>query len=380
MNGKGWLVLAAAATALLAGGAGLHAKKTGEPAAPPTSQPQPAARAASLADPRGAFYVGTVGDQPVQMSLLKTAKGLAGAYYFEKTGLPRELLGSFVDDEGRAVLRERSSSKVAGRYVVRPGNQFEGTLALSYWRFKGKWIGDDQTQLPFFLTKVATYVAARDNDFHCTASSLYPVLSGETAAIREINRTIRDQMDRRRAEFLKEQAKDCRDLAKDQILPTGIFEHSDICTVRCVHPGLVSLLREMSEYTGGAHENTTYTSLNWRIENGKAIPFELEHLFREKSDWVKKIAQEACLDLKRQKATWYMDGDPKKTEVPLETLQVFYLTPQGITFVFDPYAAGSYAEGAYRVMLPWSKLKDVVDPDGPVKYLLVPAPTSQPGQ
>lgn len=389
MKGKGWIIgmAMAAVAAVLTTGAGAQVKrKLGLFGVPAPTQPkvtsQPDSRPASLADPQGAFYVGTIGESAVQMSLLKTDKGLAGAYYFEKDGIPRSLSGKVDPEEGQAILSELSARKAGSRYVVRPDNRFEGTLAMTYWRFKGLYTPAGQPPVPFFLKKAATYVAARDNDYHCTAQSLYPVLTGETAAIREINRTIRNRMDKDRTEFLKVQAKECRDLAKDGNLPSGPFERIDTCTVRCFRPGLVSLLREEYEFAGGAHGNTTYTALNWQIEGGKATPFGLENLFREKSDWVKKIAQAVCQDLKRQKASNYMDGDPKKTEVPLEQLQTFYLTPQGITFVFDPYVAGCYAEGTFRVMLPWSKLEDLLDKNGPANHLRAPAsvPASAPAR
>ncbi len=48
----------------------------------------------------------------------------------------------------------------------------------------------------------------------------------------------------------------------------------------------------------------------------------------------------------------------------------------GLIIHFDPYAVDCYAAGMYQVEIPWSELKDLIDPKGPVSLLhLMPKST-----
>lgn len=41
----------------------------------------------------------------------------------------------------------------------------------------------------------------------------------------------------------------------------------------------------------------------------------------------------------------------------------FYFSPNGVSFVFAPYAIGSYAEGEITLTLPWEIARDILNPD-----------------
>lgn len=55
------------------------------------------------------------------------------------------------------------------------------------------------------------------------------------------------------------------------------------------------------------------------------------------------------------------------TEYRLRSDGVAFVTlPGGIGFIFSRYEVGSYAEGDYRVVVPYSRLASVIRTDGPL--------------
>jgi hypothetical protein len=42
------------------------------------------------------------------------------------------------------------------------------------------------------------------------------------------------------------------------------------------------------------------------------------------------------------------------------------ITKKGLWITFDPYQVAAYAAGPQTVLVPYSALKDIIKPDGPV--------------
>lgn len=97
-------------------------------------------------------------------------------------------------------------------------------------------------------------------------------------------------------------------------------------------------------YSGGAHGNYNYRYFNINLKNKKQLLLSdvvkdtklVEKVFFEE---IRKIYGR---DLKAEGYTL-----PKSFEV----------TPTGLRFVYDPYDAGSYAEGAMNAFIPFTKIK-----------------------
>ncbi len=67
-------------------------------------------------------------------------------------------------------------------------------------------------------------------------------------------------------------------------------------------------------------------------------------------------------DLKKQGASWPPKTDPEAVET------TFTFSPSGVTFHYPPYAVGSYAEGYYRVLVPFTILRRSLDKTGPLAH------------
>ena len=61
----------------------------------------------------------------------------------------------------------------------------------------------------------------------------------------------------------------------------------------------------------------------------------------------------------------YEDGEAAAFEA-LKEDATFYPAEAGLVFIFDPYQVGSFAEGYYVVLIPYSQLRGIINPNGPL--------------
>lgn len=130
---------------------------------------------------------------------------------------------------------------------------------------------------------------------------------------------------------------------------------------------LVSFRRTWFESTGGAHPNHGSSGVLWDTAARRTI--EPAALFIAGNDAA--IQKALCDGLKAAKAE-KMPGEDLSQDTwgcPEWRKSKFALTPSteagklgGLTFLFDPYEVGSYAEGDYEVTLPWTVFKAVLAP------------------
>ena len=131
---------------------------------------------------------------------------------------------------------------------------------------------------------------------------------------------------------------------------------------------LLSLIREEGSYAGGAHPNSSTTTLLWDKQTGREAPSTV--LFPTAAAHP-DLERRLCDALKAEKAerggveltgeTW---SCPKWKDVQLA------LAPSatkgdagGVTALFSPYEVGPYAEGSYEITLPASAVRAAVAPD-----------------
>ena len=52
-----------------------------------------------------------------------------------------------------------------------------------------------------------------------------------------------------------------------------------------------------------------------------------------------------------------------------DNYKAWAITKKGLWITFDPYQVAAYAAGPQYVLVPYSALKDIIKPDGPVAAL-----------
>jgi hypothetical protein len=121
-----------------------------------------------------------------------------------------------------------------------------------------------------------------------------------------------------------------------------------------------------SYYQGAAHPNSYSDVINYDLKNGKQL--KLGDLFKPGSKYLQALANYSIADLKKQsKDKGLIDGEIENGAAPVaKNYQSWIITKKGLGITFDAYQVGPYAAGPQFVMVPYSALKDVINPEGPI--------------
>lgn len=127
---------------------------------------------------------------------------------------------------------------------------------------------------------------------------------------------------------------------------------------------LVSLWQSASEYTGGAHPNTTYGAILWDADANQRI--QPAALFADPDnlsalDTALCRAINAARQARTGEASALAVGSASDWACPRAIETAFVLEPSrvegkagGLVFLINPYVVGPYAEGPYSVVVPQS--------------------------
>jgi len=119
-------------------------------------------------------------------------------------------------------------------------------------------------------------------------------------------------------------------------------------------------------YTGGAHPNTNYAFFNL-VDTGRGpIPLKLQDTLAPGVRSRDVLDTLVLAEVNEIKAKRKLD---LLTSIPAEYADRFVVEPAGITWRFEPYVLGAYAEGPYSVTLSWQTLRAVLNPNGPLRGL-----------
>jgi hypothetical protein len=125
--------------------------------------------------------------------------------------------------------------------------------------------------------------------------------------------------------------------------------------------GVLSVQIDVDSYSAGAaHPGHRTEVLNYVLATGRLV--SLSELFRSGSNYLQVIADYCVLDLKRRDALVFEEG-------ALPTPQAYRnwnLQTGGLLITFDEYQVAPYAAGPQTVLIPYSVLRDILDPAGPL--------------
>ena len=123
---------------------------------------------------------------------------------------------------------------------------------------------------------------------------------------------------------------------------------------------LLSILFDVSIYTGGAHPNTVHIPLNFDLNAGKTLTYN--DIFKPGMDAVSTLSAIATDELTRTNRLMFPEG----AEPRPENYQVWNFDFNGLLITFDQYQVMPYAAGPQTVAIPYYELKDDLKPDSPL--------------
>ena len=124
-------------------------------------------------------------------------------------------------------------------------------------------------------------------------------------------------------------------------------------------PSLWSYAMDVYEYTGGAHGNRYLLIQNYDLQTGDAVS-EQDLFIDDYYEQLKTLLLEALIaqtDEAETKKDLRRLGYSVVDVVPNEN---FYVTPEGITYVYNPYEIAPYAMGCIQISLPWDSVRHLL--------------------
>ena len=357
---------------------------------PPSTAPRAQASASVQLDPSqgGAtpvaqtkHFKGSIGSSlDLQMKLVRTGDQLAGSYFYEKVGTRIDLRGN-VDKNGNLTLEEfdksgKQTGLFKGLWAV-DANDGLITLAGNWSKPPGEKDSDKKTAFsvheePIAFTGdvdlVAKQIKESNKKLMYEIDARYPQLTGgSNPSFEKFNSVVRAPVMKEVAGFKKAMAPE----EGEDLRPEGSMG-SDLnisYEVALAQDDLISVGFSIgSYYQGAAHPNSFSEVLNYDLKNGKQL--KLSDLFKPGAKYLQAISTYCIAELKKQMKAPDGTVDNESIEsgaAPLaKNYQSWTITRRGLGINFDAYQVGPYAAGPQFVLVPYSALKDVINPEGPI--------------
>ena len=361
-------------------------KNSTSPAAPPTTQPSPVAQldhsqggATVLAETK--HFKGSIGTSlDLQMKLVRTGDQLAGSYFYQKVGARIDVRGN-VDKDGNLTLDEFDpSGKQTGVFKgIWTVDQKDGLITLAgNWSKPASEKGSDKKtafsvhEEPITFTGdvdlVAKQIKENNKKLNYQIAAQYPQLSGgNNPNLEKFNQAARAAVTKKVAGFKKDMTPEAGENTEETRPEDSMGSDLTISyTVVLAQDDLVSVEFEVSSYfQGAAHPNSYSETFNYDLKNGKQL--KLTDLFKPGAKYLQAIANYCVADLKKQATEKGLMAEEieKGAAAKADNYQGWTITKRGLGIYFDPYQVGPYAAGPQFVLVPYSDLKDLINPEGP---------------
>jgi hypothetical protein len=353
-------------------------------AAPPANAATPApelshSQGGNTPAPQTRYFKGSIGSSlDLQMKLVRTGDQLAGSYFYQKIGTRIDLRGN-VDKDGNLTLEEfdkggKQTGVFKGIWQVEAS---DGLISLAgNWSKPASEKGSDKKtafslhEEPIAFTGdvelVSKQIKESDKKLMYEVEAQYPQLTGgNNPNFEKFNQTARGLVTKKVAGFKKDVAPQ----EGEEPRPEGSMgSNLNVAyTMVLAQDDLISMKFDVgSYYQGAAHPNSYSDVVNFDLKNGKAL--KLSDLFKPGSKYLQAIANYAIGDLKKQaNEKGLIAGEIENGAAPLaKNYQSWNITKKGLGITFDAYQVGPYAAGPQFVMVPYSALKDMINPEGSI--------------
>lgn len=331
------------------------------------------------------FFKGSIGSAlGLQMKLVREGEKLSGSYFYQKSGKKIDVRGS-VDAGGNVTLEEfDSSGKQTGVFKGTWKQGADGSIEIA-----GNWTkpaGDKKTafalqQEPIEFSNgveiVARQIKEKNKKLKYEVDAEYPQLTGSVDPnFEKFNQNVRSLINRSVGQFKKENVPAPQSESTPEVanVPADESIGSDISigyTVVLAKDDLISIEFAMSSYFAGtAHPNSSTDVMNFDLKNGKLL--KLADLFVPGSKYLQKLSTNCVQSLEKEAKKQGSNGMLDESWVArgagpdLKNYNSWTISKQGLEITFDPYQVAAYAAGPQHVVVPYSALKDIVKPDGPL--------------
>lgn len=331
--------------------------------------------------PQTKYFKGSIGSSlDLQMKLVRTGDQLAGSYFYQKIGTRINLRGN-VDKDGNLTLEEfdpagKQTGLFKGIWTV---NATDGLINLvgNWSKPPGEKGSDKKTAFSVHEEPIAftgdveigsKQIKESNKKLMYEIAAQYPqITGGNNPNFEKFNQAARVSVTKKVAGFRKDVQPEGEETEEPR--PEGSMG-SDLSVsydVVLAQDDLVSIKFDVgSYYQGAAHPNSYSDVLNYDLKNGKQL--KLSDLFKPGAKFLQAIATYCIADLKKQAQAKGLLEDQIESgaAAKADNYQSWTITKRGLGITFDAYQVGPYAAGPQFVLVPYSTLKDLINPEGPV--------------
>ncbi len=187
----------------------------------------------------------------------------------------------------------------------------------------------------------------------------YPIFSGQGVLKEYVNQQLQTVAEERFNCFVQEE------VASEEIWDDECTISYDLFPVY-QSPSLISVFG--SNFQGkGSHGCTYYEGNNFWQKGDRVVKLILDDLFVRGSGYRPFLLQ-CCENYFKASGYGYYSSLPESPpQLESQDLDIFILTSKGLMIVFRAYRVGGWADGPDTVLIPYEKLKQFIDPLGPLK-------------
>ena len=307
-------------------------------------------------------FRGNIGGHPIEMKLRREGESLSGTYAYDGKDQSLTLKGR-IDSQGKLVLQELDAKgKQTGQF---DGQYSEQSLEGPNATIEGKWLPPDGknessvylTEQPVEFINSLRIVPKVIKEPRLGINAVYPQLTGSNdKAVAEFNH---------RVSALIEKA--VSDYRGDGSSADHHYYTTDY-NVLLATGDLISVEINEDAFTDGAHPNSYHYTLTYDLRAGREL--SMDALFKQGTDYKKAIRQYSANNMNERIRKEY-ETDGKQTDegprfsaedAELESWSSWAMSRQGV-FVY--YNLPNVVAALDRVFIPYSALKDFINPNGP---------------
>ena len=335
-------------------------------------------------------FKGSIGETlGLQMKLTRNGDQLAGSYFYQKVGTSIDLKGT-IDKDNNVNLEEIGpGGKQTGLFKGTWTTDIEDGLAT----LAGNWSkpnGEKKTtfslhEVPIELTggvELANkQLREKNKKLNYEIEVAYPqatVTGLPDNRFDKFNQEVKNLVNKQVNAIKKDAADSAKEAAKDAASPGAAQEETpsmppnslDISySIALARDDLISVEFELSNYeSGAAHPHSYSQVLNYDVKAGRVL--KLSELFNPGAKYIQLISAYCIKDLQRQSKNKDSMLDEQTIQSgagpDAQNYDSWTITKKGLEITFDPYQVAAYAAGPQSVVVPYSALKELIKPDGPL--------------
>ena len=323
------------------------------------------------------YFKGSIGSAlGLQMKIAREGERLTGSYFYQKIGTKIDLKGT-IDKNGSVTLEEfDSGGKQTGVFkgIWKPDE--DGLISIA-----GNWtkpnsekktafsLHEEPIELSSGVEIAAKQIKEANKKLKYDIDAEYPKLTGSlNPNFDKFNQEVKNLVSRKTSEFKKEMTGPETETPPAE----SMGSHLGIgYTIALAKDDLISIEFDVeSYYKGAAHPNSSSYVVNFDLKNGK--PLKLGDLFKPGSKYLQTISSYCIRDLKKQSKGRGPDAMLENDQIEsgaaasAKNYQSWTISKKGLGIDFDSYQVAPYAAGPQHVLIPYSAVKDIIKPDGPL--------------